>query len=316
MCLESLYRQNIREDDYEVICINDYSPDHSREIVLEYQQQHSNLRLIEHTENKCLGGARNSGITAAQGKYLWFVDSDDKIQTNCLNKLIDICTLEEPDVVMFNFDKIDTNDGLIESVNVVADYNAENGIEFIHQTFGVSFPHHLGFVWRHLYRTDFLRQNQFYFPENVFWEDTVFIPKTLVNSKKTISIHDHYYLYRINPNSVSGIYNSKMKAELIYQFAFNTGYDLLKFSDTMLARDQIIADILHKKAIWYINQFTNRILKAPYREVPKFTLLVRQNANALYLLYPYMTNLNRFICFNPLGATTLQLLHFIKRIFR
>jgi len=90
-CLDSLYAQDISEEEYEVICVDDCSPDKSRDIVLKFQRKHDNLKLITHEENKCLGGARNTGINVAKGKYLWFVDSDDMIRPNCLKTLISLC---------------------------------------------------------------------------------------------------------------------------------------------------------------------------------------------------------------------------------
>ena len=67
-CLESVYQQDIPESEFEVICVNDCTPDHSEEIVLEFQQRHNNLVLIRHEVNKKLGAARNTGLKAASGK--------------------------------------------------------------------------------------------------------------------------------------------------------------------------------------------------------------------------------------------------------
>ena len=87
-CLDSVYDQDIPENEYEVICVNDASPDASVDIVKRYQKEHSNLILIEHDRNKKLGAARNTGRKVAIGKYIWNVDSDDKIAPNCLNNLL------------------------------------------------------------------------------------------------------------------------------------------------------------------------------------------------------------------------------------
>ena len=88
-CLDSIYHQDIPEDQYEVICINDCSPDNSEQIVLQYAQEHTNLKLIKHDVNKKLGAARNTGLRAAQGNYVWFIDTDDfyevrEVQKNLL----------------------------------------------------------------------------------------------------------------------------------------------------------------------------------------------------------------------------------------
>ena len=83
-----MYNQDIPEEEYEVICVNDASPDNSREIVKEYQKKHKNLILVEHEVNKKLGAARNTGRSVAKGKYIWNVDSDDMIAPNCLKKML------------------------------------------------------------------------------------------------------------------------------------------------------------------------------------------------------------------------------------
>ena len=103
-CLDSVYNQDIPEDEYEVICVNDASPDHSRDIVLEYRKKHSNLILIEHEVNKKLGAARNTGRRVARGKYLWNVDSDDMIAPNCMKEMLETCEENDLDLLLFCFD--------------------------------------------------------------------------------------------------------------------------------------------------------------------------------------------------------------------
>ena len=86
-CLDSIYATSVDKSVFEVICVNDCSPDCSREVVMEYQKAHKNLVLIDHSENKKAGGARNTGLLAAKGEYVWFVDADDRIRENCLKSL-------------------------------------------------------------------------------------------------------------------------------------------------------------------------------------------------------------------------------------
>ena len=101
-CLDSVYNQDIPEEEYEVICVNDASPDNSRDIVKEYQKNHKNLILVEHEVNKKLGAARNTGRRAAQGKYIWNVDSDDMIAPNCLREMLNMCEKSDLDVLIFD----------------------------------------------------------------------------------------------------------------------------------------------------------------------------------------------------------------------
>ena len=85
-CLDSIYTQDLTEDEFEVICVNDCSTDGTREVIENYAS-HSNLTLIDHAENLTAGGARNTGIKAAKGEYIWFVDPDDMVKLNCLHEL-------------------------------------------------------------------------------------------------------------------------------------------------------------------------------------------------------------------------------------
>lgn len=102
-CIRSLYAQDIPQEEYEVICVDDCSPDGSREIVERLQKEYPTLRLLVHTENKRQGGARNTAMQIAKGQYIWFVDSDDYIKTNCLKGLLEQAEKEDLDILDFDF---------------------------------------------------------------------------------------------------------------------------------------------------------------------------------------------------------------------
>lgn len=88
-CLDSCLEQNVTSEEYEIICVDDGSPDNCGKILDEYALQYSNIRVI-HKENGGLSSARNAGLDVAIGKYVWFVDSDDFIGRNILADLFDI----------------------------------------------------------------------------------------------------------------------------------------------------------------------------------------------------------------------------------
>ena len=103
-CIRSLYDQDIPHEEYEVICVDDCSPDGSRAIVERLRKEYPTLKLLIHTANKRQGGARNTGMKVAQGKYIWFVDSDDYIKPNCLKNLLELAEKEDLDILDFDFD--------------------------------------------------------------------------------------------------------------------------------------------------------------------------------------------------------------------
>ena len=102
-CIRSLYAQDIPWDEYEVICVDDCSPDGSRAIVERLQKEYPTLQLLTTPENLRQGGARNMALDVAKGKYIWFIDSDDYIQTNCLSTLLKQAEEENLDILDFDF---------------------------------------------------------------------------------------------------------------------------------------------------------------------------------------------------------------------
>lgn len=99
-CINSIYTGvTVNLDNFEVIFVNDASPDKSREIIENAQMYYRNIILINQ-ENRKAGGARNTGMRAASGKYILFVDPDDTLEPNVVNHFIPILENEEVDVLM------------------------------------------------------------------------------------------------------------------------------------------------------------------------------------------------------------------------
>ena len=73
-CLESLLRQGLEAEEYEVICVNDGSSDNSALVLTDYAQLYPRIVKVIHQRNQGLGPARNTGMAAAQGEYIAFVD--------------------------------------------------------------------------------------------------------------------------------------------------------------------------------------------------------------------------------------------------
>ena len=99
-CLDSCLEQELPSEEYEIICIDDGSTDQSPQILDAYEAKHGNVKVI-HKENGGVSTARNAGIEAACGEYIWFVDADDLVQENVLQKIKNIILEHSDDLFVF-----------------------------------------------------------------------------------------------------------------------------------------------------------------------------------------------------------------------
>lgn len=108
-CLQSLLQQDLAPDEYEIICINDGSPDNAPAIISDYAAKYSNILLIDQ-QNQGVSAARNNGIEKASGEYLFFVDADDSLNPNCLKALYQQASTNKLDLLYARTDFVDTDD--------------------------------------------------------------------------------------------------------------------------------------------------------------------------------------------------------------
>jgi len=201
-CLDSVFQQDIPYEDYEVIIVNDGSTDNSAEIAIEYKRIYPNLKLINQ-KNMGLGGARNTGMVNASGKYLMFVDSDDYIEKNSLKFLIEKVEFEKLDILRFNHQEVDeTYLPLKKSKNAVKatdfDDKIVDGLTYLTKKMGWAC-----YVCVYLLRTDFLKQTACNFKNNIYFEDVHWLPGVLVQAEKVQSINILVYNYLRRSNSIT-----------------------------------------------------------------------------------------------------------------
>ena len=91
-CLDSCINQDLLNDEYEVLCVNDGSTDSSINILNDYANRYSHIKVFSQ-DNRGVSAARNIGLDNAKGEYIMFLDGDDLIRKNCLQGLKK--TLEE-----------------------------------------------------------------------------------------------------------------------------------------------------------------------------------------------------------------------------
>ena len=94
-CLDTLEAQTYRN--FEIIAVNDGSPDKCPEILREFEKKYENITVLDQ-ENQGMSAARNAGMAVARGKYLCFVDSDDYVAPTYLEELYNAVTQNEADI--------------------------------------------------------------------------------------------------------------------------------------------------------------------------------------------------------------------------
>ena len=202
-CLDSVLHQTYRH--LEVILVDDCTPDRSMQIArehIEQSPQSKDLRFVylKHDHNRGLSAARNTGIDAATGDYLFFLDSDDEIISDCLRWMVD-CVINHPDSELicagakvtigldwFSFEK-----------KCLPEYSDD--INWINQAL-LQRSTLLMTAWNKLVRRSFVISNKLYFLEGVIHEDDIWnfdLSKRV--SKLAVCKHDTY-IYNLREGSI------------------------------------------------------------------------------------------------------------------
>ncbi len=195
-CLESIRHQGLA--DYEVILVNDGSHDNSQAICKEWCRQNPEFRLINHEQNKGLSEARNTGIRAAKGEYITFLDSDDYLAPDtlvaCLEEIRDADVVEYPVMV----------DHL--SRNAYPFYPNEGTADF--QTWMRQDGYKHCYACNKLFRRSLWEETTF--PSGRYYEDIFTIPYVLKRANKVRGIRRGMYYYCKRDGSISN--TPKLKA--------------------------------------------------------------------------------------------------------
>lgn len=198
-CVESVLRSTF--SNYEIIVIDDGSKDDTVKVCKEIQDDRVNIQTVP------WGGvsrARNQGIKFARGKYIAFLDSDDWISENMLEKLFSVAESESADMTICNYYTVDengkeTNAGDTGVPMLVFEKENKNHYLYMYVQKGVEeyqpyFP--VGWPWATLYRRDVIMSHDVRFPDGLqYKEDAIFNLYMGFYSKKIVRINEPLYFY-------------------------------------------------------------------------------------------------------------------------
>ena len=187
-CLDSIYALSLKQEEFEVIFVDDFSRDNTCEIVEAYSQPLpegkgvNNLSLLKQPKNNRQGAARNRGVSVAKGEYICFVDSDDAVTEGVVDA-IRLAKEKQADMVAFHFARTTEQEVTTSEAEKLTFAKQEifTGVEMQNKHFyWCSAP------WGYIYKTDFLRQVNYPFAEGVLYEDSDFVMVHLYYAKRMV----------------------------------------------------------------------------------------------------------------------------------
>ena len=215
-CLNSIISQTLK--DIEIICVNDGSPDNSLNILKSYASKDNRIKIINQ-ENSGVSCSRNNAMKIATGEFVSFVDSDDWLDKDFLEKLYNAAEKNNADIAVCGIKRTkgwrwryylkDLKEEVTENIN---------------RKFEICDVPSRSYVWNKIYRRNKLNQFNLEFVPKRYFEDMIFTPQALYYLGKLVSVPNVYYNYRINKSSI--VYNKSQKHIDDYNFAHKT---MIKF---------------------------------------------------------------------------------------
>lgn len=212
-CLESIFRQGIDKNRFEVILVNDGTKDQSMEAIADIIADHSNITIINQ-ENQGLSLARNNGLAIAKGEYILFVDSDDMLVENSLKPLLECAMASGADLVMADY--LEIKDEVFGSCPLPS---LPERMETIEKSAEQMYLEDLApwacYVFRTLYRKAFLDENNIRFVPGITYEDQPFTHECYLKARKCIRASWPFYVYRVNrPAAITSSFNTQKAKDM------------------------------------------------------------------------------------------------------
>lgn len=230
-CVDSLLQQDLSSEKYEIILVDDGSPDGCGAICDDYASRFANVKVI-HRENGGLSAARNSGIILAQGQYVLFVDSDDYLETNVLKAVVEKTEADGLDVLRFNYQNVNERYEVFSPNKAPkhwVDYSDAvcDGLSFLNERLGPAC-----YAWQFIIRRELLPDCLF--KEGIYFEDTEWAPRMLLKAKRVASTDRMAYNYMMREGSITQSVDEEKKRKVLN--------DKLLLIDSMNLLKQSVAD--------------------------------------------------------------------------
>ena len=279
-CLDSLLNQNIAEDDFEVLILNDGSFDNSPEIVEKYSKRHKNI-ILYNDENEGPDAKRNKGIRLSRAKYIYFVDADDYLAYNTLGVLLEFALKKDLDVLGFEslFTYDNDNFNLETPISEIAKPKIVEGTEILEEYRNMRYE-----IWWYLIKKDFLTGLGVSFDPTNVCADVMVTLQLFLNAKKTAFYPVEVYRYYQSTDSITRSDSKESLLKLISSFKSTiVGYsDLInKLEQDKKHTSPKVMDNLRYRRDYFVFFIIPQMIKAGYSyNQIKENLNLFKNSNA------------------------------------
>lgn len=204
-CLDSLVANN--SENVEFILVDDGSSDKSAEICDEYVNKHANFKVI-HKKNGGLSSARKAGFQQAVGKYIWFIDGDDFIESDSISKIVDKMEADNSQLAYIGYNIYSASQQYPQSFPYEQDTISKSEIQnlYIKPLFGhlpEIKPNINAFLWQRIMIRNLITEECFIHENKYFAEDAIFDLMYIKNVTTISLINCHIYNYVYNSTSLS-----------------------------------------------------------------------------------------------------------------
>ena len=313
MLIESLLDQDLADEDYELLFVDDGSTDNSVSLIERYSKEYRNIRLVRHGKNLRLASACNTGLDHARGAYIWFVDQDDRIVPNCMGLLLQMAESQKLDLLVFNFRRMNQNGEVKASPKVFEDTDEMDGVSFISKYFPTNFDNYLlGYRWRALFSKEYLLRQGIRFIDGMMYDDTTILFKSIIYANHIASSSGYYYYYCVNDASIT--YARGKKGERIFEFAFLVGNEVTDFAQKVQSINDSWAKILRQRAKKYYNGFVLDLLRTSKKERRRFYELILANDEVVGEVKPELNVLGKMLLMPLIGRLLAETLSCVYRL--
>lgn len=301
-CLQSVYSQDLEDDTFEVILVNDGTVDNSMEVIEAIMAQHRNITVINQP-NQGLSVARNNGIAAAKGTYILMPDSDDLLVEHSVRPLLEKALATKADLVVADFAMVNHQE--ILGGNIPTN-EADTEPLFVEKSGQQLFMEDLMpnqyYVWRTLFRREFITSQHITFYPGIVFQDIPFTHECYLRAGRCLRTHWLMNIYRRGHYSVSSPDTFNMRKAHDFCIAIRQTWRLREMGEVMSPqlRNKLTDEVfisyenLFRRALYATKGYSNKvaIMSLLRQEVPdlRFTHGKKQRIHTLLLrLSPHLS---------------------------